>query len=57
MIPVASLLFGAPGTIRTCDFQIRSLTLYPLNYGRVLKKWRRERDSNPRYTFEGRTIA
>ena len=23
------IFIGAPGTIRTCDFQIRSLTLYP----------------------------
>ena len=25
---------GAPGKIRTCDFQLRRLTLYPLSYGR-----------------------
>jgi hypothetical protein len=25
--------------------------------GGMSKKWRRERDSNPRYTFKGRTIA
>ena len=25
---------GAPGRIRTCDFQLRRLTLYPLSYGR-----------------------
>jgi hypothetical protein len=25
---------GAPGRIRTCDQQIRSLSLYPLSYGR-----------------------
>jgi hypothetical protein len=26
--------YGAPGKIRTCDFQLRRLTLYPLSYGR-----------------------
>jgi hypothetical protein len=26
---------GAPGRIRTCDFQLRRLTLYPLSYGRT----------------------
>ena len=40
----------APGTIRTCDTQIRSLLLYPLSYGRGRNgsikgdRW----DSNPR---------
>jgi hypothetical protein len=26
--------FYAPGTIRTCDPQLRKLVLYPLSYGR-----------------------
>ena len=26
---------GAPGRIRTCDLQIRSLLLYPLSYERL----------------------
>ncbi len=30
------LFGGAPGRIRTCDFQLRRLTLYPLSYGRDL---------------------
>ena len=34
---LSPLLYGAPGKIRTCDFQLRRLTLYPLSYGR--KRW------------------
>jgi hypothetical protein len=31
---LSPLFDGAPGKIRTCDFQLRRLTLYPLSYGR-----------------------
>ncbi len=30
--------FGAPERIRTSDLNIRSVTLYPLSYGRILVK-------------------
>jgi hypothetical protein len=43
---------GTPGWIRTSDIQIRSLALYPAELrAHDVKKWRRERDLNPRYTF------
>ena len=31
---LSPFFYGAPGKIRTCDFQLRRLTLYPLSYGR-----------------------
>ena len=50
-VPLGVPLCDAPGTIRTCDTQIRSLLLYPLSYGRGRNgssargdRW----DSNPR---------
>ena len=50
---LALLVYGALGEIRTPDTQIRSLVLYPaeLQAQSILLKWRRERDSNPRYRF------
>ena len=33
---LSPLFDGAPGKIRTCDFQLRRLTLYPLSYGRKM---------------------
>ena len=42
---------GAPERIRTSDRSVRSRVLYPAEL-RALKKWRRGRDSNPRYPFK-----
>ena len=43
---------GAPERIRTSDRSVRSRVLYPAEL-RALKKWRRGRDSNPRYLYIG----
>gem|GEM_PF-2166929 len=33
--PTPLVFCGTPGWIRTSDFQLRRLTLYPLSYGRL----------------------
>ncbi len=48
-----SILYGAPGAIRTPDRLVRSQVLYPTElqaHENITKplEWRRERDSNPR---------
>ena len=59
--PLKAFRNGAPGEIRTPDPLVRSQVLYPAELRarylrtannielRDLVKWRRERDSNPRY--------
>lgn len=57
---------GAPGRIRTSDHQVRSLVLYPTELRAhvvcafladvsYLYNWRRERDSNPRWSIKPHT--
>ena len=33
------LFYGTPGRIRTCDLQLRRLTSYPLDYGRITRPY------------------
>ena len=47
---------GAPERIRTSDRSVRSRVLYPAEL-RALKKWRRGRDSNPRYQLRYGSLA